>query len=67
MPTQRLYKCEGFNKKCYMENNCVIKNTFNPNHIYKRSRYVKDMVRNNRSLIIKCSADGTNKEVRPCQ
>jgi hypothetical protein len=62
-----LYKCSEFKEECYMENDCVIKNTFNPCHIWKRSRWVSEVTRYGNNFHVTCSKDKKIKEVRPCQ
>jgi hypothetical protein len=64
--SRRLYKCEGFCDECWLENKCVIKSTFNPQHIWKRSRYVSECQRNLKSMTVKCNRDDSIKEVKPC-
>jgi len=65
--TKKLYKCEGFSATCWLENACVIKSTFNPNHIWKRSKYVEHAVRNILPLEFKCEIDKKIKKAVPCQ
>jgi len=65
--SRKLYQCEGFSDECWLENKCVIKSTFNPQHIWKRSQYVNEQMSTSQPMNVKCNRDNSIKEVKLCQ